>query len=181
MVLVPLIAGQVNIPVVAAGGIGTARGLVAALALGAEGISMGSRFIVTQEAPVPLHVKEHLLGRTEEDTVVTDNFTGVRCRVLKNDFSESLVKMARDHTDPWEIMKSGVGKIRKAYVEGDIYGGSLTFGQICGLIREIPSCRELIHSIVTEAEEVMQSIQEKVLPSAKSELTYLPARLRKWG
>ena len=163
-VLVPLVASKVKIPVVAAGGIGNGRGLVAALALGAEGIAMGSRFIVSKEAPVPLHVKQYIVKKTEEDTVVTDNFTGVRCRVFKNRFAESLLEMAKNKADPWEIMKHGVGKIRKAYVEGDIEGGSLVFGQVCGLIQDIPTCQELIESIVTEAENIMKSIQKKILP-----------------
>jgi len=163
MILTPLVTGKVKIPVVAAGGIGNARGMVAAMALGAEGVSMGSRFIVTKEAPVPIHVKQHLLGRTEEETVVTDNFTGVRCRVIKNRFSDTLVEMANNGSDPWDIMKTGVGKIRKAYVEGDIEGGSLTFGQVCGLINDIPSCRELLESINAEAEDVMESMQRKIL------------------
>jgi len=164
MVLVPLVARRLKIPVVAAGGICDARGLVAALALGAEGVSMGSRFIVTQEAPVPFHVKRHILERTEEETLVTDNFTGVRCRVIKNKFSESLVEMAKNNRDPWEIMKSGVGKIRKAYVEGDIDWGSLAFGQVCGLIEDIPTCKELIEGIIMEAEKILRSIQVRILP-----------------
>jgi len=163
MVLTPRVTASVKIPVVAAGGIGNAQGLIAALALGAEGISMGSRFIVTREAPVPLNVKEHIVGRTEDETIVTDNFTGVRCRVITNEFSDSLVDMSKNGSDPWEIMTAGVGKIRQAYVEGDIVGGSLTFGQICGLIDNIPSCQELIDSISAEAEAIMQSVGEKVL------------------
>jgi enoyl-[acyl-carrier protein] reductase II len=161
-ILVPLVVSKVKIPVVAAGGIGNGKGLISALALGAEGVSMGSRFILTKEAPVPVHVKEHLVGRTEEDTIITDNFTGVRCRVIKNSFVENLVEMAKNNADPWEIMKSGVGKIRKAYVEGDIEGGSLCFGQVCGLIQEIPTCQELIDSMMGEAEEVMQSLKRKM-------------------
>lgn len=161
-ILVPLVVSKLKIPVVAAGGIANGRGLVAALALGAEGVSMGSRFIVTKEAPVPNRVKKHILERTEEDTIITDNFTGVRCRVIRNSFSDSLQELARNNTDPWEIMKKGVGKIRKAYVEGDIDRGSLTFGQVCGLIQEIPTCQELIDDIVQEAEEVMKSINKKV-------------------
>jgi enoyl-[acyl-carrier protein] reductase II len=164
LVLVPIVAGKLRIPVVAAGGIGNGRGLVAALALGAEGISMGSRFIVTQDAPVPLHVKQYLVERTAEDTVVTDNFTGVRCRVIRNRFAENLVEMTKNHADPWEIMKTGVGKIRKAYVEGDLEGGSLAFGQVCGLIQDIPTCQELIDTIVKEAEEILQSLETKVQP-----------------
>ena len=163
-VLVPLVASKLRIPVVAAGGIGNGRGLVAALALGAEGISMGSRFIVTQEAPVPLHVKQYLVEKTEADTVVTDNFTGVRCRVIRNEFAENLVEMAKNHSDPWEIMKAGVGKIRQAYVEGDHEGGSLAFGQVCGLIQEIPICQELIDGIIKEAEDIFQSLETTVHP-----------------
>jgi enoyl-[acyl-carrier protein] reductase II len=155
-----MIATQLKIPVVAAGGIGNGRGLVAALALGAEGISMGSRFIVTQDAPVPIHVKEYLVKKAADDTVVTDNFTGVRCRVIRNKFAENLLEMAKDHRDPWEIMKAGVGKIRQAYVEGDIDGGSLAFGQVCGLIQDIPTCQELIDTIIEEAEKTMQSFHK---------------------
>lgn len=161
-VLVPLVAGKVKIPVVAAGGIGDGRGLVAALDLGAEGIAMGSRFIVTKEAPVPLHVKKYIIGKSEEDTIVTDNFTGVRCRVFKNKFTESLLEMAKRKADPWEMMKHGVGKIKKAYVEGDVEGGSLTFGQVCGLIQDIPSCQELIESIIEEAESIIKSLQRNI-------------------
>ena len=164
LVLVPLVASKLRIPVVAAGGIGNGRGLISALALGAEGISMGSRFIVTQEAPVPLHVKQYLVEKTEMDTVVTDNFTGVRCRVIRNGFAENLVEMAKNHSDPWEIMKAGVGKIRKAYVEGDHEGGSLAFGQVCGLIKEIPTCQELIDGIIKEAEDIFQSLETTVHP-----------------
>ena len=164
LVLVPLVTGKLKIPVVAAGGFGDGRGLVAALALGAEGISMGSRFIVTQEAPVPMHVKQYLVEKTEMDTVVTDNFTGVRCRVIRNAFAENLVEMAKNHADPWEIMKVGVGKIRKAYVEGDHEGGSLAFGQVCGLIQEIPTCQGLINGIIEEAEGIFQSLETAVNP-----------------
>ena len=166
MVLTPRVTNSVKIPVVAAGGIGNAQGLLAALALGAEGVSMGSRFIITKEAPVPDPVKEHILNRTEDETIVTDNFTGVRCRVIRNEFSDSLVEMSSNGTDPWEIMTAGVGKIRQAYVEGDYKGGSLTFGQICGMIDDIPTCQELIDSITSEAEAILLSMQAKVLPLA---------------
>jgi enoyl-[acyl-carrier protein] reductase II len=158
MVLIPLVTAKVKIPVIAAGGIGNARGLVAALALGAEGISMGSRFIVTREAPIPENVKRYLIDKTEEDTVVTDNLTGVRCRVIKNDFAKRIMDMAKSKVDPWEMMQYGVGRIRKAYVEGDLEWGSMAFSQACGLIQDIPSCRELIESIMAEAEEIMKSL-----------------------
>jgi enoyl-[acyl-carrier protein] reductase II len=165
IVLIPLVTSRVKIPVIAAGGIGNAKGLAAALALGAEGISMGSRFIVTQEAPVPENVKQYIIDKTEEDTVVTDNLTGVRCRVIKNDFAKRILDMAKSKVDPWEMMQYGVGRIRKAYVEGDLEWGSLAFSQVCGLIQEVPSCQELIESIVSGAEEIMKSLGQKVRPS----------------
>jgi enoyl-[acyl-carrier protein] reductase II len=162
MVLTPLVASRLKIPVVAAGGIGNGRGLAAALALGAEGISMGSRFIVTKEAPVPEHVKRYLVEKSEEDTVVTDNLTGVRCRVIKNDFAKRILEMAKSKVDPWEMMQYGVGRIRKAYVEGDLEWGSMAFSQACGLIDDIPSCQELLDCIVSDAEEIMKSMAKRV-------------------
>jgi enoyl-[acyl-carrier protein] reductase II len=163
-VLVPLVASKVEIPVVAAGGFANGRGLLAAMALGAEGISMGSRFILTQEAQVPMNVKEYIVQRSEEDTVVTDNLTGVRCRVIRNTFAKTILEMTKEKEDPWKVMQHGVGKIRKAYVEGDLEEGSLVFGQVCGLIEDIPTCRELIENIVREAETVVQSVGRKISP-----------------
>lgn len=161
MVLTPLVSQAVSIPMAAAGGFGDGRGLAAALALGAEGVSMGSRFVVTKESPVPEEVKRHLLGRTEEETLVTDNFTGVRCRVIRNGFAENLVELARNQAEPWEIMTAGVGKIRAAYVEGDIEGGSLAFGQVCGLIDDIPTCRGLIEGVMTDCRRIIGRLQAK--------------------
>ncbi len=165
MVLVPVIASRVKIPIIAAGGIADGRGLVAALALGAEGVSMGSRFIVTRECPVPQHVKEYLVSKTEEDTVVTDNLTGVRCRVIKNGFAMNILDMAKAKVDPQEMMQYGVGRIRKAYVEGDLEWGSMAYGQSCGLVNDIPACKDLMESMVQEAEKIMRSLQVKISPS----------------
>lgn len=173
LILVPLIADALEIPIAAAGGFSDGRGLVAALALGAEAISMGSRFVVTREAPVPDRVKEHLCQRTEEETLVTDNFTGVRCRVIRNAFSENLEELARNNAEPWEIMTAGVGKIRQAYVEGDIEGGSMAFGQVCGMIKDIPTCRELVESIIDQARDLLPGLENKIRhESSNDELQY---------
>lgn len=162
LILTNLVAEKMEIPVVAAGGFADAKGLVAAFALGAEGISMGSRFVVTRESPVPMNVKKHIIDRNENETIITDNFTGVRCRVLTNSFSDSLVEMAKNNADRWQVMQSGVGKIRKAYVDGDIEWGSLAFGQVCGLIDEIPTCKELIDTIIEESEAVLKFISRRI-------------------
>jgi enoyl-[acyl-carrier protein] reductase II len=94
--------------------------------------------------------------------VVTDNLTGVRCRVIKNGFARDFLEMAEKKTDPWEMMQYGVGRIRKAYVEGDLEGGSLAFSQVCGLIHDVPSCKELLDSIVREAEQILESLDGQV-------------------
>lgn len=162
LILTPLATEKLKVPVVAAGGITDGRGLMAALTLGAEGVSMGTRFIVTRESSVPMRVKELILEKTEEETVVTDNFTGVRCRVIRNKFADSLIEMTKNQDPPWEILKAGVGKIRQAYVDGDIDGGSFACGQACGLVNNMPTCRELIDDIVKQAENIMPRLKAKL-------------------
>ena len=162
-ILLPMVAERVKIPVVAAGGFGNGRGLVAALALGAEGISMGSRFITTQECPIILHAKEWIVRSSEEDTVVTDNLTGIRCRVLRNKFAEDLLDMKERNVSPWEMMQHAKGRFKKAFVEGDLDEGSIACGQVAGLITDIPTCKELIDRIVKEAEDIVAPLKEKVL------------------
>lgn len=164
-VLIPMVAERVKIPVIAAGGFSDGRGLVAAMAMGAEGILMGSRFIATQECTVPLHVKEWIVRLSEEDTVVTDNLTGIRCRVLKNKFSLELLEMKKKNVTPWELMQHARGRFQKAFDEGDLEEGSLACGQVAGMINDIPTCKQLIDKIVKEAEEIIHPLQEKILSS----------------
>ena len=162
MVLVPLVVDRVSIPVVAAGGFGDARGLVAALSLGAEGISMGSRFIVTKECPAHPNVKNMIIEASEEKTVVTGNITGVRCRVLRNKLVEGFLEMEQRKASVEEMMKFGQGKIRLAFAEGDMEMGSIAVGQICGMIDDEPTCQEIIDRIVGGAEKVLGRVGEKL-------------------
>jgi enoyl-[acyl-carrier protein] reductase II len=162
-VLLPKVTEELNIPVVAAGGFADGRGLLAALALGAGGISMGTRFIVTKECPVGLPAKEWIIRSSEEDTVVTDNLTGFRARVLRNKFAESMLDMAEQKADPWEMMQHAKDRFRKAFQEGDLEWGSTGCGQVAGLIKDIPTCKELIERIVKEAEELVDVVRNKVL------------------
>lgn len=160
-ILVPKVVETVKIPVVAAGGFGDARGLLAALSLGAEGISMGTRFMATKECSVPEHVKEWIVNCTEKDTVITDNLTGVRCRVLKNKFTDAIMEMQEKKASPWEMMNYAKGRFQKAFQEGDLEWGSIGCGQVAGLINDIPTCKELIDRIVGEAEKIMDSLNIK--------------------
>lgn len=163
MVLVPLIVDKVHIPVIAAGGIGDSRGLVAAFALGAEGVSMGTRFIVTQESPVPKNIKQRIIQASEEDTVVTGHITGIRCRVLRNKLTESFRELAERRAPARDMMELGVGKIRRAFVDGEEEESSLVSGQICGMIQDIPTCQELIQRVVSGAEKILENARTKII------------------
>ncbi|MDP2952220.1 MAG: nitronate monooxygenase [Chloroflexota bacterium] len=155
LALVPQAVDRVSIPVVAAGGFGDARGLAAALALGAEGVQMGTRFICTQECSAPLNIKMRFLRATEEDTLVTGHITGIRCRVLKNKLSEVFDDLEDRQAPQSEFDRAGLGKIRQAFVEGDEEMGSLCGGQVVGMLHDIPTCQELIERIAQGAQQVL--------------------------
>ena len=159
MVLVPLVVERVKIPVVAAGGIGDARGLVAAFALGADGISMGTRFIATKESPAHPRAKQKLLESCEEDTIVTRSVTGVRARAIKNKLTEAYLDSSS--TNDRRGLLKGVSKISAAYCDGDVENGSVAAGQVCGLIDDIPTCHELMERIINGAIPVLEDVKGK--------------------
>lgn len=161
IVLVPMVTERVKIPVVAAGGFCDSRGLVAALSLGAEGMSMGTRFIVTQECPVPQSVKEYYMKATEEETIVSGHVTGVRCRILKNKLAERFIELGEKNAPSREFMMLGVGRFRQAFLEGNTEWGSLAAGQVVGMLRDLPTCQELIERIVEGAEQVLGRVSSK--------------------
>ncbi|MDY7038475.1 MAG: nitronate monooxygenase [Thermodesulfobacteriota bacterium] len=162
MVLIPIVADRIDIPIVAAGGIGDTRGLVAALALGADGISMGTRFMATQECTVPSTIKEKILECGAGGTVVTESVTGVRCRVIHNKLAQEMLSLGgkKERKDEIDI---GLGKMRQALVEGDSEFGSIPCGQICGMINDIPSCSELVDRIVNGAEQILEATRAKII------------------
>ena len=153
LILIPLAARALTIPVVASGGIGDGRGMAAALALGAEGINMGTRFVCTQEAPVHDGVKRALVEATEEDTNLIFRTLGNTARVLRNSVSDAVVTLERQ---PGGCEFRGIRHLvigtrgRDAWMAGDPNGGVLTAGMVMGLIDDIPTCAQLIERIVRE-------------------------------
>ena len=148
MALVPQVADVVSIPIIAAGGIADGRGFLAALALGAEGVRMGTRFICSREADVHINYKEAILKAKDRDALVTGRSTGHPIRVLKNKFSREFIQLENEGTDSHELAKLNVGRLKLAVKSGDISNGSLMAGQISGLIDEIESCEDIINSII---------------------------------
>lgn len=155
MALVPQVVNSVKVPVVAAGGIADGRGMVAALALGAQGIQMGTRFICSQECIAHSNFKQKLLQARDRDTIVTGLSTGHPIRCLENKLARQFQALEKAGAPPEELDKFGAGKLRAGVVEGDVEMGSLMAGQICGLINDIKPARQIIEDVLAEATSVI--------------------------
>lgn len=155
MVIVPAAVNALKVPVIAGGGIGDARGFVAALALGAEGVVMGTRFMATEECPVHPKFKEWLLRAKENDTVIVERSIRMTHRALRNKTAEKLLEMEARGTSLEELLPliGGEGN-RKLLFEGNLDAGIAHCGQAVGLINDIPTVKELIEGIVTEAKAI---------------------------
>lgn len=156
LAILPQVTGIVKIPVIAAGGFGDGRGLTAALALGAEAIQMGTRFICTQESVAHPETKDMILRATEGDTIVTGEITGLRIRVLRNKLTEAFEDLEERRAPRKEFDRLGLGKLKLGLVGGDTDSGSVPAGQIAGIVTDIPSCEALIERIMREAEDALQ-------------------------
>ncbi|MBE0467733.1 MAG: enoyl-[acyl-carrier-protein] reductase FabK [Candidatus Desulforudis sp.] len=156
MVLVPQIVDAVDIPVIAAGGIGDGRGIAAALALGAAGVQMGTRFICAEECTVHPKVKERILEARDRDTVVSGRLTGHPVRCLRNKLTRQFDELEARQAPVEELEKLGVGKLRAAMVNGDVEYGSVMAGQVAAMVREIKPAREIIRELVLEAREILR-------------------------
>lgn len=159
MPLVPQVVNVVDIPVIAAGGIADGRGLVAALALGAQGIQMGTRFICTTDCTVHENYKRAILKARDRSTMTTGHSLGHPVRALKNPMVHEFEELERRGISEEEIIEFGTGKLRRAAIEGDTTNGSVMAGQIAGMINDIVPVKELIERIVAEAEEIVGQLQ----------------------
>ena len=159
MIAVPQARDIVDLPLVAAGGIGDSRGMVAAFALGAEGVQMGTRFICTEEAACHVNAKDFILRSGPTDTLVTGNITGLPVRCLKNRMSLTFHEMETTGKSKEEMAFFGGGKMKQSFQDGDIEDGSVMAGQICGMINDIPKVADLMKNMVTGLGEVLEKVQ----------------------
>lgn len=150
MVLVPQVVDAVSIPVIAAGGIADGRGIMAALALGAEGVQMGTRFIVATECHVHENYKKALTVAKDRDSVVTGLTTGHPVRVLKNKLAKLYLEREKAGATPEELDEIGRGSLKKTVVEGDTDNGSVMAGQCVGLIDSIQTTAEIFQRLNDE-------------------------------
>lgn len=168
MILLPRAAQELKVPFVASGGIGNAQQLVASLALGADGINMGTRFIATQEAPVHQNVKDAIIAATELDTALVMRSLRNTERVLKNSATEKVLAIEKEkgaNTKIEDIMDLVGGVYPKVMTDGDMEAGVWSCGMVAGLIDDNPTCKELIDRIMSEAEEIIKGRLKMLLAS----------------
>lgn len=161
VVLVPQVVDSVRIPVVAAGGIGDGRGLVAALALGAQGIQMGTRFVCSTECIAHPKYKEKILKANDRATVVTGQILGLPQRRLRNKLTDQFRELEKVGLKKEELELFDRGRVALGLIEGDVEDGALLAGQIAGLIKEIKPVKAIIEEIVAEAESIIIGLKNR--------------------
>ena len=164
MPLIPQVVDAVDIPVVAAGGICDGRGVAAAFMLGAEGVQVGTRFLVAEECNVHSVYKEKILNATDISTIVTGKRVGHPVRSLKTPFSKSLARMENDPAaNPEEVFAMGAGALRRAAREGDA-NGSYMAGECAGMVKRVEPAKAIVEDLILGAEAV---IERFVAPKVK--------------
>ncbi|MDE0931595.1 MAG: nitronate monooxygenase [Halioglobus sp.] len=156
LVLIPAAVQRLKIPVVASGGFADGRGLAAALALGAEGINMGTRFMVTQEAPIHNDIKQRIVEMDETQTSLIFRSFRNTARVYTNSIAKKVVEIEKAGGDFGQVHALVSGKNQDiAWTTGDIDAGMVTVGMCGGLIKDIPTCAQLVDNIMTDANQII--------------------------
>jgi enoyl-[acyl-carrier protein] reductase II len=169
MPLIPQVVDAVDVPVIAAGGFADGRGLAAALALGAVGVQMGTRFICTTECSVHENYKEKIVQARDRSTTVTGQSLGHPVRTIKNRMSRAMAAMEQEtQVTEEELIAFGTGKLRLAAEAGDIDNGSVMGGQVSGLISDVVPCQTLLDRIIAEAEQQIESLVQFRVSSTTS-------------
>ena len=156
MTLVPQVVDAVEIPVIAAGGIGDGRGFAAAIMLGAEAVQMGTRFCVSNECTVHEKYKERILKAKDIDSEVTGRSHGHPVRGLRNKMTREYLKLEANGASFEELENLTLGGLRRAVVDGDTDNGSVLAGQIAGMINKRQSCKEIIDEVMDQAETLLK-------------------------
>lgn len=162
MVLVPQVVDAVRIPVIAAGGIADARGVVAAMALGAQGVQLGTRFVCTCECTAHDNYKHMVVQARERSTVVTGRTTGHPVRVLANQLTHRFAALEQQGAPAEELEKLGAGSLRAAVRDGDVRHGSVMIGQIAGMVTSVRPVADVMAEIVGGTKAVLAEIQKSV-------------------
>ena len=156
MTLLPQVADAVNIPVIGAGGVGDGRGMAAMFLLGAEGVQIGTRFVVAKESIVHENYKQRIIKAKDIDSVVTGRSHGHPVRCLRNQMTREYTKLEQEGKTFEELEYLTLGALRNAVVEGDVAHGTVMAGQIAGMIDKEQSCKEIIDEMMAQAEALLK-------------------------
>ena len=151
--------GETNTMVIAAGGVADGRGLAAAIALGAQGVQMGTVFLASEECPISPAYKEAILAASDTATAVTGRIAGAPVRCIRNEMTDHYIELEQKGTNREELEEITIGSLSKAVYEGDTVHGSMMSGQIAGLVKNIKPCKTILESIVKQAQECLQDIR----------------------
>lgn len=160
MALVPQVVDAVSVPVIAAGGIGDARGVVAAMALGAQGVQIGTRFVASTECTAHPNYKEAILRAKDRSTVISGVSSGHPVRIVGNKLSREFAELEKRGAPPEELDRLGAGKLKAAARDGDIHYGSVMVGQIAGLVTCVKPVSEIIQEIINDIPGVFKKINK---------------------
>jgi NAD(P)H-dependent flavin oxidoreductase YrpB (nitropropane dioxygenase family) len=161
LVLVPITVDAVKIPVIAGGGIGDGRGFVAALALGAEGVLMGTRFMASKECPLHPKIARWMVNARETDTLMIERSIKNTARVMKTEFSQRVLELEEKGATLEELLPFISGdRSRESYISGDVNDSVIACGQVVGLIHELPSVKEIIDGIINEAAPIAKRLNK---------------------
>ncbi len=158
MALVPMVVDAVDIPVIAAGGIADGRQMVAAMALGAIGIQIGTCLLVAEECPIHENYKLAVIKAKDNGTVVTGRSSGAPVRVIKNNMSREYLKLEGQNVPREELEQLTLGSLRKAVLDGDTKNGSLMAGQVCGLVGEIKPVADILDKLYSDAKAELEKL-----------------------
>lgn len=160
MALVPQVVDAVDVPVIAAGGIADGRQLLAAYALGASGVQLGTCLLASVECPIHKNYKQAILKAGDRSTVVTGQSVGAPVRILKNKMSRTYLKMEAEGADKMSLEEFTLGSLCKAVLDGDVENGSLMAGQVSGMIKEIRPLRQIFEDLAAEAEATLKGLSQ---------------------
>lgn len=155
MTLTPQIVDAVKVPVIAAGGIADGRGIAASFMLGAEGVQVGTRFLVAEECKIHENYKDAVIDAKDTGTVITGNVTGHPVRVLRNKYAKSMIEAEKSGMSAEEFEKLGAGSLRIAVEDGDKTKGSFMSGQIAGMVTKKQPVKDMIEEMITEAKKLL--------------------------
>lgn len=158
MALVPQVVDAVNIPVIAAGGIADGRGMIAAFALGACGVQVGTCLLVADECPIHENYKDAVIKARDTDTVVTGKSVNTPVRILKNQMAREYLKLEGQFESREQLEKLTLGGLRKAVQDGDMKTGSVMMGQIAGMIQEKKPMQQILDELMSSTQSVYQSL-----------------------